>query len=297
MRVISWNINSVRARSSRLLELLNRHDPDIVCLQETKTKDRYFPISELSAVGYTAILNGQESYNGVAILIRSPPKQHNLYTHILPQTQKTGKTDQVYYKPTDIYSNFPANPVPSEARLISANIGGIRVVNVYVINGESRESIKFGLKQVWMDALGKWIQSLPRTPPLLMVGDFNVAPENCDVWDPEGLQERIHCTREEREWLIKLKGERLYDILRKTNPNQKMYTWWPYQRDAFEQDEGLRFDLALGDSQLVRLTKRVWVDRDERKPDKTKEPPSDHAPVIIDLYNAPTTQKEVLKRR
>jgi exodeoxyribonuclease-3 len=119
-------------------------------------------------------------------------------------------------------------------------------------------------------------------PPLLVVGDFNVAPDNRDVWDPEGLSDRIHCTNEERTWLKSLQGNRLLDLLRVTTKESGVYTWWPYQRDAFERNEGLRFDLALGDRVVAKLVTRVWVDREERRP-SGKIGPSDHAPLIIDL--------------
>lgn len=284
MRVISWNVNSVRARLPRLLLLLRRHEPDVVCLQETKVPDGSFPIMQLNAAGYRAIMHGQRNYNGVTILIHDPSRKCDLWTFDNDsQSTKLDLNTREFYIPTDVKRGFPDDPSPVETRVVSACVGNFRLVNVYVVNGEARNSDKFELKGRWMAALGKWLKSLPETPPLLVVGDFNVAPDDRDVWDPEGLQDRIHCTEEERLWLKNLQGERLQDLLRVTTEDPGIHTWWPYQRDAFKRDEGLRFDLALGDGAVVDLVERVWVDRDEREPRNGLPKPSDHAPVIIDL--------------
>ncbi len=284
MRVISWNINSVRARLPRLLALLYRHKPDVVCLQETKVPDSYFPAMQLGAAGYHAVLHGQSSYNGVAILVRGLTKQRNILAFTGDLSSEAVDMSSVPVL-TEVFRGFPDDPVPNEARVISACVGGLRLVNIYVVNGEDRKSDKFELKQRWMAALGKWLQDLPPTPPLIVVGDFNVAPDDRDVWDPEGLRDRIHCTTEERAWLKNLQGKRLQDLLRAITKEPGIYTWWPYMRGALNRDEGLRFDLALGDSAIVDIVKRVWVDREERKPAGRLENPSDHAPLIIDLQD------------
>ncbi len=283
MRVISWNINSVRARLTRLLALLHRHKPDVVCLQETKISDRYFPVMQLGAAGYHAVLHGQSSYNGVAILVRGLTRQRNILAFADSQSPQAVDAASGPDMPTEVLRGFPYDPTPHDARIISACVGGFRLVNAYVVNGQERNSDQFELKQRWMAALGNWLQSLPPTPPLLVVGDFNVAPGDSDVWDPEGLRERIHCTVEEREWLKNLQGKRLQDLLRAITDEPGIYTWWPYMRGGFNRDEGLRFDLALGDKAMVDRVKRVWVDREERKPVGRLENPSDHAPVIVDL--------------
>ena len=281
MRIISWNINSVRARLPRLLALLKRHRPDVLCLQETKVTNQDFPEIQLSTAGYYSILYGQTSYNGVAILIRGQAKQHNLTT--FPKNKLYAMTEvKNNLKFSEVSCGFPKNPVPDEARVISACVGGLRLVNAYVINGEDKTSDKFLLKGRWMEAFGNWLQNLPQTPPLLVVGDFNVAPYDCDVWDPKGLKDRIHCTPEERTWLKKLQGQRLQDILR-TKTQERVFTWWPYMRGGFNRDEGLRFDLALGDKDILNLVNRIWVDKEERIPVESLEAPSDHAPIIIDI--------------
>lgn len=283
MRVISWNINSVRARLPRLLALLRRHQPDVVCLQETKVSDRYFPVMQLGAAGYHAVLHGQSSYNGVAILVRGLTRQPNILAFAGSPSSQAVDVASGPDIPTEILRGFPDDPAPHEARVISAFVRGFRLVNTYVVNGQERNSGQFELKQRWMAALGNWLQNLPPTPPLLVVGDFNVAPGDSDVWDPQGLRDRIHCTAEERAWLENIQGKRLQDLLRAITDEPGIYTWWPYMRDGFNRDEGLRFDLALGDKAVVDRVKRVWVDREERKAVGRLEAPSDHAPVIIDL--------------
>jgi len=283
MRIISWNINSVRARLPRLIALLRRHEPDIVCLQETKSPDESFPIMQLGAAGYRVILHGQPNYNGVAFLIHDPTRRSNLWAFTDSPPCEVVSVARGLGVPTDVRQGFPGDPAPYEARVVSACVGKLRLVNVYVVNGKHRDSDQFKLKQRWMTALGKWLQSLPKIPPLLVVGDFNVAPDDRDVWDPKGLQDRIHCTDEERTWLKELQGKRLWDLLRATSEKSGFYTWWPYQRGAFDRDEGLRFDLAIGDKMVVDQMERIWVDREERRPAGRLGKPSDHAPVIIDL--------------
>jgi exodeoxyribonuclease-3 len=281
MRIISWNINSIRARLPRLLALVKRHRPDIVCLQETKVANKDFPEAQLSTAGYYSILHGQTSYNGVAILIRGQAKQRNLMTFPKNELSKMAEMKN-NLEFSEVLRGFPKDPASDEARVISACIGGLRLVNAYVINGENRTSDKFLLKGRWMEAFGNWLQNLPRTPPLLIVGDFNVAPDDCDVWDPKGLKDRIHCTPEERAWLKKLQGKRLQDILR-MKTQERIFTWWPYMRGGFNRDEGLRFDLVLGDKNTLGLVNRIWVDKEERVPIESLEPPSDHAPIIMDV--------------
>ena len=284
MRVISWNINSVRARLPRLLEILRRYEPDVVCLQETKvSNDGGFPVMQLRAAGYREVLHGQPNYNGMAFLVRDPTLKCDLWAFDADSSREVVATKNILSAPTEVRRGFLDDPVPDEARVLSACVGKIRIVNIYVINGQAKESDQFELKGRWMAALGEWLQRLPETPPLLVVGDFNVAPDDRDVWDPIGLKDRIHCTDEERMWLKGMQGSRLRDLLRVTTDEPGIYTWWPYQRDAFECNEGLRFDLALGDKSVVSLVKRVWVDREERKPIDGLVKPSDHAPVIIDL--------------
>lgn len=284
VRVVSWNVNSVRARLLRLLALLDRHEPDVVCLQETKVPNASFPVMELGAAGYRLLLHGQLSYNGVAILVRDSARRGGLAAFDVNapsrgDAARKGGPGAL----TEVRRGFPRDPALDQSRVVSACVGGLRLVNVYVVNGTSTESEQFRIKRLWMAALGEWLRSLPKEPPLLVVGDFNVAPDDRDVWDPEGLRDRIHCTDEERAWLQQLQGKRLGDLLRATTEKAGFHTWWPYQRGAFERDEGLRFDLALGDRAVVDRIKGVWIDRDERRPSFRPERPSDHAPLLVDL--------------
>lgn len=239
---------------------------------------------QLGAAGYRAILHGQRSHNGVAILIRDLSRQHNLLSFssgFSPEKLVSDANGFLVLK--EIARGFPGDPIPEEARVLSVHLGKLRIINVYVVNGEDRNNDQFRIKQRWMEALGRWLRSLPELPPLLVVGDFNVAPDDRDVWDPVGLKGRIHCTDEERAWLRDLQGERLLDILRTITGDSGIYTWWPYQRGAFERNEGLRFDLALADRAVAKIAERVWVDLEERHPSANLEKPSDHAPIIVDF--------------
>lgn len=259
---------------NRLANLLERHRPDIVCLQETKVTDKGgFPFTQLGALGYQSLTHGQLSHNGVAILISDPAGKRDL----LSFNSNASKSKSIA---TDVIRGFPGDPSPHDARVISACIDGVRIVNAYIVNGQSEDSEQFTLKEKWMASLGKWLSSL--AVPLMVIGDFNVCPDDRDVWDPEGLRDRIHCTKQERKWLLGMQAGRLIDLVRLRNDG-KFYTWWPYQKGAFERDEGLRFDGALGDESLARAVERVWADKEERSPTKDKEIPSDHAPLVVDL--------------
>ncbi|MEE9130365.1 MAG: exodeoxyribonuclease III [Phycisphaerales bacterium] len=282
MRVITWNINSVRARLPRLVDVLRRHDPDVVCLQETKTSNATFPSMAVGSLGYRLVLYGQPSYNGVAILVRDPSRRGDLATFTNGSREADAQRPGLGF-PTGVICGFAGNPVPNEARVVSACVGGLRIVNAYVVNGSEIGSDIFHLKGQWMESFGRWLRQLPKDPPILVLGDFNVAPDDRDVWDPEGLRHRIHCTPEERAWLLRFQGDELHDLLRVVSDNAGHYTWWPYQRGAFERDEGLRFDLALGDKRVASRVINVWVDHSERRVSPAKEPPSDHAPLILDL--------------
>lgn len=283
MRVISWNINSVRARLPRLLDVLRRHQPDVLCLQETKTSNGSFPSMAVEALGYRLILHGQPKYNGVAILVRDASGRSNLTAFAESLRPRATNAESGPGIPTDVMRGFAGNPLPQEARVMSACIDGLRIVNAYVVNGTEIDSDIFKLKGQWMATFGNWLRCLPEEPPLLVVGDFNVAPDDRDVWDPVGLRHRIHCTPEERAWLRELQGDGLLDLLRVITDKTGIHTWWPYQSDAFERGEGLRFDLALGDKSVATRLKHIWVDCSERAPVPGKRPPSDHAPLILDF--------------
>ncbi len=258
MRVVSWNVNGIRPRLPRLLAFLQRHDPDVLCLQETKVTDREFPLESFAFSGHHIARFGQASYNGVAFISKT--------------------------KPEDIERGFVGDPT-DHARVIAATIGGIRVVNVYVVNGKDPLDPAFAVKMEWLTALRahlcSWREAHPDMP-MLVLGDFNVAPEDIDVYDPEGWRGSIHCTAEERAHLAAFHAQGFHDLHRHVTDEQ-VFTWWDYRGLGFPQNKGLRIDLALGTEDLVGRVADVWVDRDERKDSSGDGKPSDHAPLVVDL--------------
>ncbi|MBC8330155.1 MAG: exodeoxyribonuclease III [Planctomycetes bacterium] len=258
MKVVTWNVNSIRTRLPRLLALLERHDPDVVCLQETKVVDEVFPRAEIEAAGWRVAAFGQKTYNGVAILAKE--------------------------QPAGVAHGFPGDPVPEQARVISADCGGIRVVDAYVVNGKAVGDEKYDLKLRWLDAFGAWIrdQHDPQRP-LLIVGDFNIAPEDRDVHDPERWKDKVLCSGPEREWLRGLLGWGLRDLQRLHTQEDGLYSWWDYRMGAFRRGWGLRIDLMLGTAPVAAACAAVEIDREERKETTGEGKPSDHAPVIAEI--------------
>jgi exodeoxyribonuclease-3 len=256
VRLVSWNVNGIRARISRIQNFLERHDPDIVCLQETKVEDGGVPFFAFPEHTLTAY--GQKSYNGVAFLSK-----------VAPDEVKRG---------------FTNDPVPDQKRCIAGRWGNLWVVNLYCVNGKDPEHEAFGIKQQWFTALRKWLDhQFDAGREILLTGDFNVTPADIDSHDPEGRRGHIHHTVEERRWLTELMEFGLTDLHRQITPDQ-VWTWWDYRALAFPQDKGLRIDLSLGTPAVAQRLENVWVDRDERRksihPD---ENPSDHAPLVTDL--------------
>jgi exodeoxyribonuclease-3 len=258
VKIITWNVNSVRQRLARLLALLERHDPDVVCLQETKVEDEAFPTLELDAAGYESVSFGQRAYNGVAILSRSPV--------------------------VDVRRGFPGDPLPDEARVLGGTVDDLRVLNLYVVNGKAVGTPTYDRKLAWLDALTGWLRGThdPRDP-LLVVGDFNIAPEEEDVHDPERWADTIHFTDPERQRVRAMLDWGLVDLLRLSHEGPGPFTWWDYRFGAFHRGWGLRLDLALGTHPVADRCAGVLVDRDERKPTFGEGKPSDHAPVIVTL--------------
>jgi exodeoxyribonuclease III len=258
MRVVTWNVNSVRTRLARAVALVDRHQPDVLCLQETKVVDEDFPRAPFEERGYQLLLQGQKTFNGVAILSRLPL--------------------------TEARAGFPGNPLPEQARVVSAEVGGLRLLNLYVVNGESTTSEKYPLKLAWLDALAAWLEA-EHDParPVLLVGDFNVAPDDRDVWDPALWQGKVLASDAERARLRRLLGWGLADLLRTRTEEGGHFTWWDYRMGAFARGWGVRIDLALGTAPVVERLVGVSVDREERKVGEHAEKPSDHAPVVVDL--------------
>jgi exodeoxyribonuclease-3 len=260
VRIATWNVNSIKQRLPRLLPWLDQRRPDVVCLQETKLADGAFLDllgDELSARGYELALHGEATWNGVAILSRA------------------GLEDV-----TRGLAGAPGFPDP-EARAVSATCGGIRVVSVYVPNGRVPDSDHYRYKLEWLGALRDVIAAGPKAT--IVCGDMNIAPTDEDVFDPEAYVGQTHVTPPERTALAELQALGLHDVVRDRWPGKRVFTYWDYRAGMFHQDLGMRIDLALASDAVADRVRAAWVDRQARK----GSGPSDHAPVIVDLDEAP----------
>ena len=260
MRLVTWNVNSVKQRVPRLLPWLDQRQPDVVCLQETKLGDDAFVAllgEELDQRGYSLALHGEAAWNGVAILSR------------------VGVEDIVAGVP-----GAPGFPDP-ESRAVSATCGGIRVTSVYVPNGREPDSEHYKYKLAWLGALREMVAAGPSDT--IVCGDMNIAPTDEDVFDPEAYVGHTHVTPPEREALAKLEALGLHDVVRDRWPDARVFTYWDYRAGMFHQDLGMRIDLVLASDNVAARVKAAWVDRQARK----GSGPSDHAPVMVDLDEAP----------
>jgi exodeoxyribonuclease-3 len=260
VRIATWNVNSVKQRVPRLLPWLDDRKPDVVCLQETKlTDDAFVDLlgEELSNRGYELALHGQPSWNGVAILSRVGLE--------------------------DVERGFPDEPgfPDAEARAVSATCDGIRVTSVYVPNGRTPGSEHYQYKLAWLEKLTEAIRNGP--DDAMVLGDMNIAPTDDDVFDPDAYIGQTHVTPPERKALADLQAVGLRDVVRERWPNERVFTYWDYRAGMFHQDLGMRIDLALASDPVADRVKAAWVDRQARK----GKGPSDHAPVIVDLDEAP----------
>ena len=260
MRLATWNVNSVKQRLPRLLPWLDQRQPDVVCLQETKLADDAFVDllgDELEHRGYAVAVHGEAAWNGVAILSR------------------VGLDDVVAGIP-----GAPGFPDP-EARAVSATCDGIRVVSVYVPNGREPGSEHYQYKLAWLASLREMIASGPQDT--IVCGDMNIAPTDDDVFDPEAYVGHTHVTAPERAALAEIEGLGLHDVVREHWPDARVFTYWDYRAGMFHQDLGMRIDLVLASGEVAGRVKAAWVDRQARK----GTGPSDHAPVMVDLDEAP----------
>jgi len=260
VRVATWNVNSVKQRLPRLLPWLDQRQPDVVCLQETKLADEAFTAllgPELDARGYAVASYGEPRWNGVAILSRA------------------GLDGVVTGIP-----GAPGFPHP-EARAVSATCGGIRVHSVYVPNGRTPDSGHYHYKLAWLVALRDAVKAGPEA--VLVCGDMNIAPTDADVFDAAAYVGQTHVTRPERDALAALQAIGLHDVVRDRWPDQRVFTYWDYRAGMFPQNLGMRIDLVLAGTPVAGRVKAAWVDRQARK----GTGPSDHAPVIVDLDEAP----------
>ena len=260
MRIATWNVNSLKQRLPRLLPWLDERRPDVVCLQETKLADDAFAEllgDALSGRGYVAAAHGEAAWNGVAILSR------------------VGLDDVVAG-----IDGAPGFPHP-EARAVAATCDGIRVVSVYVPNGRTPDSDHYRYKLAWLASLRDVVAGGPET--VVVCGDMNIAPTDEDVFDPEAYLGQTHVTPPERAALAELEALGLRDVVRDRWPGKRVFTYWDYRAGMFHQDLGMRIDLVLAGGPVARRVKAAWVDRQARK----GSGPSDHAPVIVDLDEAP----------
>ena len=250
MRIATWNVNSLRVRLPQLLEWLTTADVDVVALQETKLTDDAFPSAELQAAGYHSVCSGQKTYNGVAILARG--------------------------EPADVVREIHGYDDP-QRRVLAASVGGVRVIDLYVPNGQSVGSDKFHYKLGWLRALRPWLRrELAVHPQLLVLGDFNIAPEDRDVHDPAAWAGSVLVSEDEREALRETLALGLVDVFRKFEQPPRSFSWWDYRAGAFRRNHGLRIDLLLASAPLAARCSACTIDAAPRHAERA----SDHTPVI-----------------
>lgn len=253
MKLATWNVNSLTVRLPQVLDWLGANAVDVLVLQELKMTDDRFPFAALQQIGYQAHCFGQKTYNGVALLSRLPA--------------------------TAVIRNIPGF-ADDMARVISADVDGVRVIGGYFPNGQEPGSDKFEYKMNWLTALRRWIrEELAAHPKLVLMGDYNITFDDADVWDPVGLKDTIHCTEEERYHLRALLALGMHDAYRLFPQAPKSYSWWDYRDFGFRRNRGLRIDHILVSEALKPLVSSCVIDKKPRG----NERPSDHAPVVLQL--------------
>ncbi len=253
MKLATWNINSLTVRLPQVLDWLAANPVDVLALQELKLTDDKFPFDAFAQAGYAAQCFGQKTYNGVALLTRTPA--------------------------VEVVKNIPGFD-DELARVISATADGVRVIGAYFPNGQEPGSDKFEYKMAWLKGLRDWVRAeLVKHPQLVLMGDYNITFDDADVWDPVGLRDTIHCTEEERYHLRALIALGLHDAYRLFEQPAKSYSWWDYRNAAFRRNQGLRIDHILVSNALKPQVTACVIDKAPRK----NERPSDHAPVVVTL--------------
>ena len=253
MKLATWNVNSLSVRLPQVLDWLIANPVDVLALQELKMTDDKFPHAAFSDAGYHAQWFGQKTYNGVALLSRTPA--------------------------TDVLKNIPGFD-DDMARVITGTVGDVRVIGAYFPNGQEPGSDKFEYKMEWLTALRRWVKDeLAAHPKLVLMGDYNITFDDADVWDPEGLRDTIHCTEEERYHLRALIASGLHDSMRLIAQPAKNFSWWDYRDFGFKRNRGLRIDHILVSNGLKPTVQSCKVDKTPRK----NERPSDHAPVVVEI--------------
>ena len=254
MKIATWNVNSIIARLPHVTRWLAAAQPDVLCIQETKCADDKFPLLELQATGYDCVIFGQQAYNGVAILSRAGC--------------------------ATVQRGYPEDAATSQSRLLAVDVAGVRVINVYIPNGQSVGSEKYRFKLEWLRRLREFLdQSYDPSSQVLICGDFNVAPEDRDVHDPRLWQNRVLCSEPERAALQHVKDWGFTDTFRLHTEEAGHYSWWDYRAGAFRRNLGLRIDHVWASAPLTRRSRATWIDKEPR----AWERPSDHAPVVAEF--------------
>ncbi|MGD2128009.1 MAG: exodeoxyribonuclease III [Lysobacterales bacterium] len=253
MKVASWNVNSLNVRLPHVLAWTSDAKPDVLALQETKLPDDRFPADELMDAGYHSVFSGQKTYNGVAILSREPASD--------PVTDIPGLDDP-------------------QRRILAATVGDVRIVDLYVVNGSEVGSEKFDYKLHWLERVTAWLaKELDHHENVVVVGDFNITPDDRDVHDPDAWREKILCSTPEREALSRMLDLGLSDTFRLFEQEQGVFSWWDYRMNAFRRKMGLRIDLILASRAMAGRCAASYVDIEPRR----QERPSDHAPVVAEF--------------
>jgi len=253
MKIATWNVNSLKVRLPQVLDWLATSQTDILCLQETKLTDENFPAADIEAAGYRVVYSGQKTYNGVAIISKRPADE--------------------------VLTDIPGLDDP-QRRILAATIEGVRVLNLYVVNGQEVGSEKYAWKLDWLARVTDYIQEqLQHTQRLVVLGDFNIAPEDRDVHDPEAWHERILCSTPEREALQRIMELGLVDTFRLFQQEDASFSWWDYRAAAFRRNRGLRIDLILASRTLAEHCNACSIDKEPRR----LERPSDHTPVLAEF--------------
>ena len=253
MKIATWNVNSLKVRLPHVLQWLGSHQPDVLAIQETKTVDEQFPANALAEAGYHAVFAGQKTYNGVAILSKTPA--------------------------TEVMTDIPGLADP-QRRILAATVNDVRIVNLYVVNGAEVGTDKYAYKLEWLKAVTQWLHTQIRQyPKLVVLGDFNIAPDDRDVHDPALWCGKIFCSEPERNALKAMETVGLSDTFRLFAQADKSFSWWDYRAGNFRRNHGLRIDLILASKPLVDICQACYIDREPRTWDK----PSDHAPVVTEF--------------
>lgn len=251
LKVASWNVNSLNVRLPHVLAWCADARPDVLALQETKLIDEKFPVEALLEAGYHSIFSGQPTYNGVAVLSREPAM-------------------------SDVVTDIPGLD-DHQRRILAVTVGDLRVINLYVVNGQAVGSEKFAYKMEWLARVTDWVSGeIAKHPNTVVLGDFNIAPEDRDVHDPDAWRGKILCSEPEREALGRLQALGLSDTFRLFEQPEKAFSWWDYRAAGFRRNLGLRIDLVLATAALAGACTKAWIDVEPRR----QERPSDHTPVI-----------------